>query len=451
MFVKPFSVVVLIIFVAFPGYTNYFSSTLASIPGTESGTTPTLHVPGFQAEIVYRGIDFPTSMAFLAPNDILVLEKNEGTVRRIINNTMLDQPMLDLNVAMHGERGMLGIAIARNLSNTYVFVYLTESAKDGEVNNEFLHGRLYRYELTNDELINPKLLLDIPFRSNTLPQHYGGRLVLGPNSSLYLIVGDHGGQHTETQNFDTISYGNGTSVIYRISYDGHSIDNILSDKKPFNKYYAYGIRNGFGIDLDPLTGNLWDTENGHTFGDEINLVVPGFNSGWARVQGIWEAQDPEKASTSPENLFDFGGKGVYSSPQFTLLRPSIGVTAAKFLDSEKYGEEYENDLLVGDFHMGNIYRFDLTKNRTALELQGPLADKVANGVNDLKGLIFGRNFGGITDIQVGPDGYLYVLSIYQGGDDCNTYIEEKVLETNECITYSSGAAGTIFKILPFTR
>ena len=59
----------------------------------------------------------------------------------------------------------------------------------------------------------------------------------------------------------------------------------LEMQHSLNKYYAYGIRNSFGIDFDPVTGNLWDTENGPGFGDEINLVEPGFNSGWSRVQG----------------------------------------------------------------------------------------------------------------------------------------------------------------------
>ena len=89
-------------------------------------------------------------------------------------------------------------------------------------------------------------------------------------------------------------------------------------------YYAYGIRNSFGIAFDPLTGNLWDTENGPSFGDEINLVEPGFNSGWAKVLGIWnieEAVNEEgereilKGEVIPENindiLFNFNGSGKY--------------------------------------------------------------------------------------------------------------------------------------------
>ena len=73
-----------------------------------------------------------------------------------------------------------------------------------------------------------------------------------------------------------------------MTVDGKAVgEGLLGHYKPLNMYYGYGIRNSFGIAFDPLTGNLWDTENGPGFGDEINLVIPGFNSGWLKVQGFW--------------------------------------------------------------------------------------------------------------------------------------------------------------------
>ena len=128
----------------------------------------------------------------------------------------------------------------------------------------------------------------------------------------------------------------------------------------------------FGMDFDPLTGNLWDTENGPEYGDEINLVEPGFNSGWNKVQGVWEIDSatggPIMNDTQERNtLVDFDGQGKYSDPEFTWAN-AVGPTALKFLNSDKLGKEYENDMFVGDFHNGIIYHFDLTENRTALEL-----------------------------------------------------------------------------------
>jgi glucose/arabinose dehydrogenase len=229
-------------------------------------------------------------------------------------------------------------------------------------------------------------------------------------------------------------------------------------------YYAYGIRNNFGMDFDPLTGNLWATEDGLYYVDELNLVKPGFNSGWSKIDGMADRcnpaicrylkDNPSLASTvSPSkdapppsfslrsntttassssylnDLVDFGRKGKYSDPQF-VWEYNPTPTAVKFLNSDKLGKQYENDLFVGDFNYGNLYHFKLNEDRTGLLLlpsDGPLADKVANAPNETKGIIFGSGFGGptplfikkhkdiggITDIEVGPDGYLYVLTFRQ--------------------------------------
>lgn len=74
----------------------------------------------------------------------------------------------------------------------------------------------------------------------------------------------------------------------RLKQDGREVEPVLGKNVNLNKYYAYGIRNSFGIAFDPIIANLWDTENGPDYADEINLVKPGFNSGWDKVQGFWE-------------------------------------------------------------------------------------------------------------------------------------------------------------------
>jgi aldose sugar dehydrogenase len=95
-----------------------------------SGGQPIINVPNLKAEVVFQGLHNPTSMAFLGPNDILVLEKDQGTVQRITNGNMGAQPILSVNVATEGERGMLGIAITKHTApngNTFVFLYYTEN------------------------------------------------------------------------------------------------------------------------------------------------------------------------------------------------------------------------------------------------------------------------------------------------------------------------------------
>jgi aldose sugar dehydrogenase len=427
--------------------------TLLSVGLTHtSAITPTIIDPKLKVEVLFKGLKFPTSMAFLGSNDILVLEKNDGTIQRIVNGTMLPKPMLDVNVAKRSERGLLGIAIAKNDNQNgrpvYVFLYFTESAKkdgnDISEGQEPLGNRLYRYELVGDKLVNPKLLLDLP--AEPYPYHNGGKVVIGPDHHMYLAIGDLG-NFTKTQNINNRADIDGRGGILRVTQDGKPVGKgILGGNYPINLYYAYGIRNSFGIAFDPVTDRLWDTENGDEYGDEINLVKPGFNSGYRKIQGVWEAykSEPGPVMSNPaESMVDFGGKGKYSKPEFTW-KETVGVTALSFFNSTKLGKVYENNLFVGDFNNGNIYRFKLNKDRTALNLQNHLSDKIADTNKKLKEVTFGQGFGGITGMQIGPDGYLYVLSIHEGGTDC--YAVNST--TDPCVSYNSGVEGTIFRIVP---
>lgn len=368
-----------------------------------------------KVELVYSGPQPLTSIAFLNNSDIVVLEKYTGKVQRIANDVSL-QELLDVNVTTLDERGMLGVAISKNAhGGAYVFLYYTESKTP---NGEPLGNRLYRYELINNKLVNPKLLLDLPALPG--PYHNGGAITIGPDNNIYIPVGDLDNTedkerpNTKAQNIERGEDPNGSGGILRVTKSGNVVGKgILGETYPLDLYYAYGIRNSFGIDFDPISGNLWDTENGPNFGDEINLVEPGFNSGWLQVQGIWEKVEGNIGNVSADpqkNLVDFNGKGKYSAPEF-IWKNRHGPTALKFLDSAKLGEEYENDLFVGDVHRGNIYHFELNKKRTELSLDGLLQDKIADNDNELKGKIFARGFyGGISDLEVGPDGYLYVVS-----------------------------------------
>jgi len=379
-----------------------------------SGGQPIINVPNLKAEVVFQGLHNPTSMAFLGPNDILVLEKDQGTVQRIANGNMLAQPILSANVATEGERGMLGITITKHMAangNTFVFLYYTENNGSGSP----LGNRVYRYELVDNKLINPKLILNLPATPG--PFHDGGKVLIGPDKNVYAVIGDLLYHRTQAQNVATGGLPDLTSGIIRVTQEGKAVPNSpIGNTYPLNLYYAYGIRNSFGIDFDPVTGKLWDTENGPNYGDEINLVEPGFNSGWAQVQGIWtpkgaiENENAGLLNLHPSNLVDFGGKGKYKVPEFIWFQ-TVAPTALKFLNSSKLGKQYQNDLFVGDYNNGNLYHFKLSQDRTALVLNGTLANKIAYTPEDSQPVIFGRGFdGGITDLQVGPDGYLYVLT-----------------------------------------
>ena len=380
-----------------------------------------------KTEVVAEGLKFPTSMAFLGPDDILVLEKDRGTVRRVINGTMLPEPVLDVNVGSGGTRGMLGIAIdAKNESenrpfpfslltpNNDVFLYFTES-KDGVdegIENTRLSNRLYRYELENNKLVSPKLLLELPATSETTRN--GGIVTIGPDNNVYTVTGDLGGEQemysrTKAQNYRDGPDPDGRSGIIHVTQDGKVVNStgILGDEHPLDMYYAYGIRNSFGLDFDPVTGKLWDTENGPGYGDEINLVEPGFNSGWQEAVGAQESSRTRESAVVANNLEDFGGKGKYSDPEYEWSE-TVGPTAVKFLDSDKLGKKYEDDMFIGDINNGNIYYFELNNERTKLLLDSALEGRINENI------VFAKGFGGITDIEVGPDGYLYVVSFGKG-------------------------------------
>ena len=112
-------------------------------------------------------------------------------------------------------------------------------------------------------------------------------------------------------------------------------------------------------------------------------------------------------------LIDFGGHGKYSAPEFTWSN-TVAPTALVFLTTDKIGQEYKNDMFVSDIKYGNIYHFKLNIERTGFILNGSIADKVIDSDQEMNQLIFGTGFGGITDMEVGPDGYLYVLSFGKG-------------------------------------
>ena len=395
--------------------------------------TPAVNDPDLKVETVFEGLESPTSMVFLDADDILVLEKNKGTVQRIIDGNRQDEPVLDLDVAIRAERGLLGSAVATSSTNdkTFVFLYYTkfngEGDSEGNRDEKPYGNSVYRYELLDGQLVNPKLILDLP--SEPGPAHNGGAITIGPDNNLYIPIGDIAGAYsgdvppdknvkTLAQNFVNSTLLDGRAGILRVDLNGNPVNSqgILGESQPLNLYYAYGIRNSFGIDFDPVTGRLWDTENGADFGDEINLVEPGFNSGWVSAQGIWEvdANRQGQKSLNPDNLVNFDKRGKYSTPELTW-EESIGPTALKFLHSDALGSEYQNDLFVSDIVLGRIYHFDMNENRTELALKGPLLDKLAEkrdtGIDDI---VFGENFGGITDLEIGPDGYLYVVSFGKG-------------------------------------
>ena len=369
---------------------------------------PNLRESTFKLDKIVDGFSRPTGMSFLGPNDFLVTEEDTGKVKRVIDGR-ISQTVLDVDVSTNDSRGLIGIDSTNVANKTFVFLYFTESSSKDD--GEPIGNRLYRYELINGQLTDQKLLLDMPAGPGS--KDNGGPIVIGPDNNVYSVVGHVAGDgdkghETKAQNFKRGPDADGSSGIHRVTIDGNIVDSgILGSTESLDTYYAYGIRNTFGMDFDPITSKLWITENGVYSNDEINLVEPGFNGGWKHVTGL------APSNFDYTELVTFNGSGKYSDPEF-VWNNTVSPTALLFFNSDKFGPDYKNDMFVGDYEFGRIYHFGLNSERDALLLNDSLADKIADNDSELQNNIFGEDFGVPTDLEIGPDGMLYVSSLRDG-------------------------------------
>jgi len=366
---------------------------------------PIFNDPAVKYEIIAEGLENPTGIVFVN-NDILIIEK-EGNLRLLSNQHLDEKPIHEFSVNAKSERGLLGI----ETDGSNIFVYLTETANDDSLRN-----RVYKYSWNGNDLTNQQLLLDLPAIPG--PNHDGGKLVLEKRNNnsaisdnLYVVIGDlnHRGI---LQNIKSNDKPDDTGVILRInSKDGSAIEtNPFYINSDTSKYFAYGIRNSFGITIDPITGTLWETENGPSEYDEINIVKAGFNSGWLQLMG------PMSRSDNSINDLQVLPNSFYSDPQLSW-RESVALTDIAFINSSQLGEQYLYKMMVGDYNQGNLYILSLNEKRDNILLDltnKDLLDKVIDNDVEADSIKFGSGFGSITDIENGPDGLLYVLSFNDG-------------------------------------
>ena len=365
---------------------------------------PSLNDNDFRVQKYVSGICCsPTTMDFVDKDDILVLQKTSGNVVLIRNGTQQPEPLLHENVTSIGEQGMLGITHV----GTKVYLYFTQSTFNG---GPAIGKRIYSYDWNGSALIHKTLVKNFP---QTQTYHNGGAMTTDLNGSVYVVLGD-AGQYGKLQN-QPIGEPNDTGVIWRVA--------------PIGPYYAMGIRNSFGLTVDPVTGKLWDTENGPDFGDEVNIVPPNFNSGWDVIMGPAN----KTMLSKPDVTSDLTGWGVimgpgnktvlaqlpgypgytYHDPQFTWMK-TVAPTGIAFVDSPQF-EKYKNSVFVGDCNNGNLYRFQLNGNRDGFVFNSPqLADKVVDKDESMDEIIFGTGFGCMSDVVAGPDGLLYIVSLSDG-------------------------------------
>ena len=351
------------------------------------------------------GLNLPVMIDFIDEH-MLVVEKDEGTVKIIKDGILISEPILQLEVSNASEEGLLGILV----QNNDVFVHhTTRSVDDDTVSNWFT-----KYTWDGEKLIEPVELLSFHKGTGT---HNSGVMIEDENGIVFGAIGDLGyGKVLDMQQQKNF-----------LSAENNYIGSILSLNAP-SEVYAVGIRNTYGLDIDPVTGILWDTENGHRDFDEVNLVQKKFNSGWSKIQGPIK----DNQETPIINGYE------YSDPEFSWERP-VAVTSIHFIQSPLF-PEYENSVLIGSFVGGILYKFELNENRDGFRFDdNNLKDLVLNKEDSPNEIIFVTGFAGITDIKEGPDGSIYIVTIGDGkifrispalngnigGSDCQNFSDSK--------------------------
>lgn len=406
------------------------------------------------------GLTLPTTMAFLDDGTLLILEKNTGRLQHVSRSGT--RPLLDLAVNNNLERGALGIARHPSFDRQpFVYLYWTWNGRgegprglEGPDSNDPLEAprrgnRLDRFRWTGTQLLFDRNVLLLPsvaavVRRGHVGLHNGGVLAFDARGRLYVAVGDN---HLRGR-LQNIAAGlpptddNLAGVVLRLNDEGtaptdnpfYAVGRSLGGNVGENlqRIFAYGIRNSFGMALDPLTGTLWMSENGNRGFDEINQVPPGFNSGWTQTMGpvrcYPDFRDIEErggsqfrpqvelAPTGAEalrRLYDLPG-GRFLDPLFSW-RDAVAPTAVAFARLIGGG----TDMFVGDYR-GNLYRFTLSQDRERLVFADPrLLDGVANNYDvdrtaETETLLVGKNFGIVADLKVAPDGSLYLVSLTRG-------------------------------------
>ncbi len=442
---------------------------------------PSMLDPNLFVKTVVNGLSQPTSMAFIGNNDFLVLEKNTGKVQRVLNGVIQSPAPLDLAVNSASERGLLGIALHPNfLLNGFVYLYWTESSTGVDSTNvadvALLGNRVDRYIWNGAALTFDRNLIKLhayqadanqPLRGN----HNGGVLRFGPDGKLYIIMGDNGrrgflqnlpcgptstcpGPVVPDDQFGGPEPDDAhlTGFILRLNDDGSTpADNpffnastTLTGQAAANikKLYAYGVRNSFGLAFDPLSGNLWDQENGDDAFDEMNRVTAGSNDGWVEMMGpvnriaqfkqietTYGNGDLQQLRWPPSLIADTPAAALarlymlpgahYNDPEFSW-KYAIPAAPMGFVSGRGLGPQFEGDMLVGASRTflagGFLFRFKLTPDRLHFAFtDARLNDLVADNqdkfdITESESLLIGRDFGITTDIETGPNGDLFVVS-----------------------------------------
>jgi glucose/arabinose dehydrogenase len=314
---------------------------------------------------VKAGLAWPAGFTFLPNGRIVYGERNSGRVVLLVPSTEKTSVMYTITkVQTNGEQGLLGLAVDPEWpSKPFVYAYATRKIK-GQLKNEIL-----RIKISGTTGVSAKVIWKLDTTPGTY--HDGGHIAFGPDGMLYAVVGDG---HDPANSQDLT---NDAGKVLRMTRHG-----AVPKDNPFpgSLIFTYGLRNSFGFAFDPQSGTLWETENGPTCVDEINVELPGENHGWGPSENC---SGPDPNDTNQDGPL----------PRVLPLRwftPTIAPTGLAFCDGCGITNA-DGALFFGAFNTGEIREIQLTQDRRGVSSMFMAYDAL----------------GAVLSVQAAPDGGIY--------------------------------------------
>ncbi|MDF0681523.1 MAG: hypothetical protein P0116_11230 [Candidatus Nitrosocosmicus sp.] len=376
-----------------------------------------------------------SKMKFLGVGDILLIDEPRGLTYRLLNGTLVG-PLLDSNLV--GNSKLVGLESIKEhkMNKVYLSYFGTKMDIGKELDGKLNYSKclcLYQFDLVDNKLIGPKPLLEISGHSlekmNSL-----GSIKIGPQNNLFLVFSTEDippdPKSNSTLIKEKVGVPSNITEIIQFPLDKYNDNQSLVSSPNLTYYYSSRISNSSGIAFDPISDNLWVIGNNVLNGKESsNLWVIGNNvlngndlSNLSRDELIHKVTntrivdgfdinseyDPVNGSIGSPQIILLFATGDYTLPEFTWNWPN-GPDTIGFLNSSKLGNKYANTIFVSDPANKYIYNYELNENRTGLELDKSFELKMSRDTEDLASVIFASGLGAISDIQTGPDGFLYLL------------------------------------------
>ncbi|HQQ70800.1 MAG TPA: PQQ-dependent sugar dehydrogenase [Alicycliphilus sp.] len=353
---------------------------------TAAPTTSASPAPRIAAHTVVGGLQHPWAVAFLPDGRYLISER-PGRLRLAMPDGRLLAPIAGLPpIANGGQGGLLDVALDSDFANNRV-LYFCYSEPGSGADQGRSSTALARARLSDDGQRLQELRVIFSQRPKIASRlHFGCRIVERKvngqsDGTLFLTLGERFSEKDQAQNLQSH-----LGKIVRVGKDGSvPPDNPFvgrADARP--EIWSLGHRNVQGATLAP-DGTLWIHEHGPQGGDEVNRPDPGKNYGWPVITY------GENYGGGPIGAGITHHAGMEQPLHYWV--PSIAPSGMAFITSDRYGQDWKGNLVVGALKARMLERLSVRGGQiTATE---PLLPNLAQRVRD---------------VRQGPDGWLYVLT-----------------------------------------